>query len=127
MEFKWSLPQLKDEWDKMGINYNEIFTKIKDICVKTLMSVEGIIVSSVRSNKFRGQCYEIYGFDIILDNNLRPWLLEVNVLPSLSSSSPFDKHVKSMLLSDTLHLIGFNIFDRRKISEETKNGKNGLR
>jgi hypothetical protein len=30
----------------------------------------------------------------------------------LSSSSPFDKTVKSMLLSDTFHLIGFNIFDR---------------
>lgn len=127
MEFKWSLVQLKEEWEKMGINYNEIFTKIKNICVKTLMSVEGLIVSSVRSNKFRGQCYEIYGFDILVDNALRPWLLEVNVLPSLSSSSPFDKHVKSMLLSDTLHLIGFNIFDRRKVSEETKTAKNGLR
>lgn len=127
MEFKWSLKQLKDEWEKMGINYNEIFTKIKDICLKTLMSVEGVIVSSVRSNKFRGQCYEIYGFDVLVDNNLRPWLLEVNVLPSLSSSSPFDKHVKSMLLSDTLHLIGFNIFDRRKVQEEMKNGKIGIR
>ena len=94
------------------------------------MAVEPVIVSTVRSNKFRGQCYEIYGFDVLVDNNLRPWLLEVNVLPSLSSSSPFDKHVKSMLLSDTLHLIGFNIFDRRKIEEERKNDKSkkgGLR
>ena len=54
MEFKWSLKQLKDEWEKMGINFNEIFTKIKDICIKTLMSVETLIVSSIRSNKFRG-------------------------------------------------------------------------
>ena len=54
MEFKWSLKQLKDEWEKMGINFNEIFTKIKDICIKTLMSVETMIVSSIRSNKFRG-------------------------------------------------------------------------
>jgi hypothetical protein len=48
----------------------------------------------------------------------------VNVLPSLSSSSPFDKHVKSMLLSDVLHLIGFTIFDRRKIEDERKSEKN---
>lgn len=119
MEFKWSLKQLRDEWEKMGISYNEIFHKIKDLCVKTLMSVEPTIVSSTKT-KNRNQCYEIYGFDVLVDNNLRPWLLEVNVLPSLSSSSPFDKHVKSMLLSDTLHLIGFNIFDRRKVDEERK-------
>ena len=93
------------------------------------MSVEPVIVSATKT-KNRNQCYEIYGFDVLVDNNLRPWLLEVNVLPSLSSSSPFDKHVKSMLLSDTLHLIGFNIFDRRKVDEERKADKNkklGLR
>ena len=25
MEFKWSLKQLKDEWEKNGISYNDIF------------------------------------------------------------------------------------------------------
>jgi tubulin polyglutamylase TTLL4 len=67
---------------------------------------------------------EIYGFDVLVDTSFKPWLLEVNVAPSLSSSSPFDKHVKSMLLADTLHLVGFNIFDRRKIDEEKKTDKN---
>ena len=53
MEFKWSLKQLKEEWEKMGINYADIFTKIKDLCVKTLMSVEPVIVSSSRNVKYR--------------------------------------------------------------------------
>jgi len=74
----------------------------------------------MRKTKYRGQCFEIYGFDIIIDATLRPWLLEVNVCPSLSSSSPFDKFVKSMLLSDTFHLVGFNIFDRKYIIEQKK-------
>lgn len=61
---------------------------------------------------------------MLIDQSYKPWLLEVNVLPSLSSSSPFDKLVKSMLLCDTYHLIGFNVFDRRKVDEERKVDKN---
>lgn len=46
------------------------------------------------------------------------------MLPSLSSSSPYDKLVKSMLLCDTYHLLGFNVFDRKKAEEERKIEKN---
>lgn len=39
--------------------------------------------------------FEIYGFDVILDGKLKPVLLEVNVLPSLSSSSELDRRIKT--------------------------------
>jgi len=55
---------------------------------------------------------------VLIDANLRPWLLEVNVSPSLSSSSPMDKQIKSLLLSDSLYLVGFNILDRKKLEME---------
>lgn len=34
------------------------------------------------------------GVDILIDSNLKAWLMEVNVSPSLSSSSPLDKKIK---------------------------------
>ena len=111
---------LREEYEKNGIDYGEIYTKIKDVCIKTLMSVEPYIVTQNRTAKSKNIAFEIYGFDILIDDALKPWLLEVNVLPSLSSSSPFDKQVKSMLLSDTFHLLGFNIFDRKQILEKKK-------
>lgn len=104
----------------MGISYNEVFKNIKQLCVKTLMAVEPQITTAMRSTKHRNQCFEIYGFDVLIDAKLRPWLLEVNVAPSLSSSSPYDKQVKTLLLCDTLHLVGFNIFDRNRVEEEKK-------
>jgi tubulin polyglutamylase TTLL4 len=59
-----------------------------------------------RSTKHKDVCFEIYGFDILLDHKLKPWLLEVNISPSLSSSSPLDKKIKTMLICDSLNLVG---------------------
>lgn len=59
----------------------------------------------------------------MIDADFKPWLLEVNVAPSLSSSSPYDKKVKTTLLSDAMHLMGYNIFDRKKMEEERKEKK----
>ena len=56
----------------------------------------------------------------MIDQKLRPWLLEVNVAPSLSSSSPYDKQVKTKLLCDTLHLVGFQVYDRKRVEDEKK-------
>ena len=104
----------------MGISYDEVFSKIKLLCVKTLMAVEPSINTAMRTVKHKNQCFEVYGFDVMVDAKLRPWLLEVNVAPSLSSSSPYDKQVKCKLLCDTLHMVGFRAFDRKRIANESK-------
>jgi tubulin polyglutamylase TTLL6/13 len=35
-------------------------------------------------------CFELLGFDVILDSNLKPFLLEVNHAPSFATDSPLD-------------------------------------
>lgn len=46
-------------------------------------------------------------------------MLEVNVLPSLSSSSVFDKRIKTMLVCDTLTLVGIKGYDKLKFKEQS--------
>ena len=48
-------------------------------------------------------CYECYGYDIIIDNDLKPWLIEVNASPSLSSTTVADRIMKYRLINDIIH------------------------
>jgi tubulin polyglutamylase TTLL4 len=87
--------------------------------MKTLMSVEPTITANLQKNPTsRNNCFELYGFDIIVDANLKPWVLEVNVMPSLSSSSPFDKRIKTMLICDALTLVGIRGYDKSKFHSQ---------
>lgn len=54
---------------------------------------------------------ELYGFDILIDETLKPWLLEINLSPSLGCDSPLDVRLKSSLLADTLNLVGIPAVD----------------
>jgi len=45
------------------------------------------------------------------------------VSPSLSSSSPFDKRVKTQLMADVLTLVGIKPFDYRAVEREVREGR----
>merc|ERR1712187_325347 len=61
----------------------------------------------------------------------KPSLLEVNIFPSLSSSSPFDKRIKTKLIADMLTLVGLMPFDHelveRAMKEESAKRLQGLK
>ncbi len=67
---------------------------------------------------FRYNAYELFGFDVLFDSNLKPWLLEVNVSPSLHSTSLLDEAVKEPLINDTLNIVGFHIPVSKRFSDQ---------
>lgn len=54
-------------------------------------------------------CFHILGFDIMLDDAYKPWLIEVNHAPSLATESAFDKKTKLNLVTDTLRLLNLSL------------------
>lgn len=65
-------------------------------------------------------CFELYGFDVLLDDNLKPWLIEINASPSMTANTPTDYDTKCGLLEDT-----YAVLDIEKIltgSEEQVGG-----
>ena len=118
---KWNLAQLKRFFDRTGVDYATVMHRIKDVIVKSLISIEPSVYNSTsRCTRHRNICFELFGFDILLDNKLKPWLLEVNISPSLSSSSPLDKKIKTVLICDTLNLVGVHPYDRKLYEKETE-------
>jgi len=113
-----SFAQMRKEYEDEGADFETTFTRIKDVIIKTMLSVENPIVTAMGGTKNKVCSFELYGFDILIDHAFKPWLLEVNVCPSLSSSSPMDKYIKTMLLSDSLYLTGFRIFDRKQMEKD---------
>ena len=61
----------------------KIIRKMKESIWISLLSVKKKLNSENR--KF---CFEIFGYDFIMDNNLNVWLIEVNTNPCLEESSP---------------------------------------
>lgn len=55
--------------------------------------------------KAGGGCFELYGFDVLVDDQLRPWLLEVNRSPSLGLDCNVDIFVKKSVLHDLFDLL----------------------
>ena len=82
---------------------------MEDIVIKTLLCAEESITSSAFNMPNRYTGYELFGFDIILDASLKPWLLEVNISPSLHSSSPLDLAVKGPLIRELFNIVGFHL------------------
>ena len=90
-----------------GIDCNLLWSKIYDVIIKSLLSIEEATKTQLKKNAIgRNNCFELFGYDILLDNFMNPWLLEVNLSPSLAFESPLDLKIKSSLIKDTFNLIG---------------------
>ena len=105
---KWTLGALlRYLKEEERVDTRKVMKNIEDIIIKTIISAEGPIAEAVsKCVRHRGNCSEIFGFDILLDENLKAWLIEVNLSPSLATGSELDSKIKSNLVTDYLNLIG---------------------
>ena len=58
-------------------------------------------------------CFEIFGYDFILDNDFKPWILEINNNPGLGISSPVILKLVPRMLDDAFRLTIDKIFETK--------------
>jgi hypothetical protein len=56
------------------------------------------------NNTDRKYCFEIFGYDFIIDKEFNVFLLEVNTNPGLEESSPLIKELVPRMIDDALRL-----------------------
>ena len=126
--------------ESQGIQTEKLKADIWDICIKTVISIQPHLINMFHiemgvgnSNK---NVFHIFGIDILIDTDGKPWLMEINASPSLSmyqgkesdkKISKIDQEVKSRILSDTIKIIwgdydsGLSTFERIYESNDNPN------
>eukprot|EP00753_Platysulcus_tardus_P017989 PLAT6663.2.p2 GENE.PLAT6663.2~~PLAT6663.2.p2 ORF type:complete len:425 (+),score=201.89 PLAT6663.2:49-1275(+) len=97
---KWSLKNLllymqgiygREETDAM-------MKSIDDIIVHSLKAVQNVMINDKH-------CFECYGYDIIIDSDLKPWLVEVNASPALTATTHVDRVLKTSMIHDLFKVV----------------------
>ena len=100
VDLKWNIRSLKLYLiSKYGDErVNQLFSDIQNTIIKSLLSVQKVMINDKH-------CFEMYGYDIMIDDNLKVWLVEVNSSPSLSYTTDEDYLLKFALLNDVLDIV----------------------
>jgi len=116
---KWPLENLKTYI--AGIHGSgvcrRLWSEIENVVISSLKACQNVMIND-------RHCFELYGFDIIIDSNLKPWLIEVNASPSLTASTRADRLLKTKVIHDTLMAVcprqwlqpGFNPSGKKELS-----------
>mmetsp|Transcript_45505 Transcript_45505/g.38349 ORF Transcript_45505/g.38349 Transcript_45505/m.38349 type:complete len:143 (+) Transcript_45505:337-765(+) len=78
----------------------DCFNSIQNILIYSLQSVQKAIIADKH-------CFELYGYDILIDSDLKPWLIEINASPSMTPNSKEDNDLKCKLIDDVMTILDF--------------------
>lgn len=121
---KRTLTSLFEQLREQGINTDQIFESIREVCTKVLGAIHPFCLLQQRRkldmDSAKGDCYQIIGIDVFIDKNLKAWALEINDSPSLNINltkeggvgqglitlpSEVDKYIKSKIVGSTLNMM----------------------
>eukprot|EP01063_Lacrimia_lanifica_P014173 TRINITY_DN20814_c0_g1_i1.p1 TRINITY_DN20814_c0_g1~~TRINITY_DN20814_c0_g1_i1.p1 ORF type:complete len:813 (+),score=162.17 TRINITY_DN20814_c0_g1_i1:1-2439(+) len=103
---KWALQKLVDEWPKFSdLPWKTVWGRITECITKCAVAANTSIDN-------HACCFELLGFDVMLDDACNPWVIEVNASPSMEAATHLDERVKSSLMRNCWQVIDPPRFDR---------------
>ena len=93
--------------------------EVKEIIVKTIIAGQPEMSHLYRSCQPEcldsSMCFQILGFDILIDKTFKPYLLEVNCSPSFGTDSSLDYKIKKNVVADAFRLLNFQVGRRERL------------
>ncbi|KAF0694747.1 Aste57867_14423 [Aphanomyces stellatus] len=115
---------------KLEFDADVVWDDICAIVLKTLLAIQPRLAASYRNffgtddakgRQWGPAAFEILGFDIMLDERGKAWMVEVNHAPSFAGDSKLDKQIKTPLIALALDLL--DVTNQRKRAYQAKNRK----
>ncbi|CAN0012023.1 unnamed protein product, partial [Scytosiphon promiscuus] len=145
--FKRSIKWFKKWLEEQGHDSGALWARLADACVKTLLTVgpmlrreyfmanpiPGYASAATKSRTAasvatsgatqpplpsRSTCFTIVGMDLMVDDKLEPWIIEINHLPSFRTETGMDLRIKKQLVFNTLSLLDVRVGAREEWQEE---------
>jgi len=107
---KINFATLRDRLKVAGVSWDLVWSRMIEVILKSLCMAEDHIPAQANS-------FELFGYDLMLDDRLKVWLIEVNSSPSMGQEHLLDEQVKQPLINDTIQLVDPMAFDRRRLTE----------
>lgn len=104
----------------------KLWIKLMGLCSKLLLTVQptleaeyaGVFPRDLTGGQMGCRCFEVLGIDVMLDSKRKPYLIEVNHLPSFTCDSPLDEDIKRRLIDQTMDLTCGSITSKDKKAYE---------
>lgn len=121
---KRKLSAINNWMTRHNYDVSEFWANVDDVIIKTVLSAWPVLKHNYHAC-FPGHdtiqaCFEILGFDILVDWKLKPYILEVNHSPSFHTNEQVDREVKRPLIRDTLSLVSTVLADKKQIMREDR-------
>lgn len=94
---KWDTKELMGYLDEEGYDTDKVWREIKRLVLCSLLPLVGKVESDPH-------LYEVLGFDVMLDNNGKPWLIEINRSPAMALSC-YPDFAKTHMLTDLFNML----------------------
>lgn len=93
---------------------SEIVPRMKQIILWALMSTQDVVVN-------RPNTFELFGVDLMIDEQLNMWLVEVNSSPTLEHCTPVTTHLCTNVVQDIIKAV----VDQNQLSRHQHKGRVG--
>jgi tubulin polyglutamylase TTLL5 len=116
------------EWlNSEGHDDKVFFTQLKELITLTVIAArEAMRKRTKRLTENSTGCYELIGLDCMVDDNIKPWIIECNLSPSLSTYADPDAGAddevvaKREMVKDLVQLLGLNNPSSVKLTHSEK-------